>query len=252
MIPLQLTFIVPPLVADAPEIDALLRTLEATWPELTLTFRAEPGGPEGARLIPVPDRTQWIAERFAHTQHAQLFSGRDQPPINVNFAPHARLSQDGTVGARVTVWLPATLESGQLARVFETSGDALAAWYGWYMPVTSGALIMVIATKSPPTAPVAALLQAVPELAELANLRVRHPASTVRVPTTIGWLNYWSDVTASSLQFRPQDALGGATRTARGAWNWKLTADPFDVQRADHAAALLEAYRRLRGTAHAG
>lgn len=245
MNPIQLVFSVPPLVPDTPAIGALIASLEELWPSCSLSFLAESTA-AGVQLVRVPDRGQWIAERLRGGNYAQVFSGIDQPAINVSFDPAPHQAQDGTIASRVTVWLPQdALHSASLRHIVGTLGDAARAWHGAFMPVASASLIVQIASTWPAHGPAQVLLSAMPQLSELSRLGLYQARATARIPSTLGWLNYWSEATAALLHFEPKHALGGAEQTPASAWSWQLTADLFDLRRADHATALLEAYRRL-------
>jgi hypothetical protein len=92
--------------------------------------------------------------------------------------------------------------------------------------------------------PGAGVLGGVPTLAELPRLSPRADALAQAVtPAAIGWLNYWSSATAAFLGWNDSAPPAGASRTPAGAWLWRLTPDPLDLERPDHAAALVDAYR---------
>lgn len=68
-------------------------------------------------------------------------------------------------------------------------------------------------------------------------------------PQILGWLNYWSAATCEYLGFpdekRDAALLAHSYRTPAGAWLVRLTAEPLDVSRDDHVAALSAAYARF-------
>ena len=70
-----------------------------------------------------------------------------------------------------------------------------------------------------------------------------------RIPSYIGWMNYWSAETCGLLNFpdlaRDEQLLSHSYQTPLGAWIVKLTADPLDVTRPDHVQMLQWAYRRF-------
>jgi hypothetical protein len=68
-------------------------------------------------------------------------------------------------------------------------------------------------------------------------------------PALLGWLNYWSPRAANALGFpdpvKDAPILPLCRQFDDGAWLVKLTADPLDLQRPDHVAALAWAYQRF-------
>jgi hypothetical protein len=68
-------------------------------------------------------------------------------------------------------------------------------------------------------------------------------------PALLGWLNYWSPRAANALGFpdpvKDTPILPLCRQFEDGAWLVKLTADPLDLQRPDHVAALAWAYQRF-------
>jgi hypothetical protein len=68
-------------------------------------------------------------------------------------------------------------------------------------------------------------------------------------PYRLGWLNYWAPAVAEHLGFpnlqRDARMLSLCYRTPSGAWVVKLTEEPLDLLRDEHADALISAYRRF-------
>lgn len=83
---------------------------------------------------------------------------------------------------------------------------------------------------------------------------LRHPSFggyAPEQPTRLGWLNYWSEVTARSLGFpapgRDEALLAHARRTAGGAWLVKLGPEPLDCAVPAHVLELVRGYERFPG-----
>ncbi|HVK32255.1 MAG TPA: DUF5953 family protein [Burkholderiaceae bacterium] len=69
------------------------------------------------------------------------------------------------------------------------------------------------------------------------------------LPARLGWLNYWSPRVAQALGFpapaKDAQILPLCRQLDNGAWMVKLTADPLDLTRSDHAQAIASAYWRF-------
>jgi hypothetical protein len=79
------------------------------------------------------------------------------------------------------------------------------------------------------------------------NLPEKLPAP--ETPWFLGWLNYWSAATATTIGFpdpaRDAELLTRARRTGSGGWIVQLTDAPLDYDNPAHLSALLRAYERF-------
>jgi Family of unknown function (DUF5953) len=69
------------------------------------------------------------------------------------------------------------------------------------------------------------------------------------MPSRIGWLNYWHSEVAARFEFpeskKDQRLMPLARQFDDGSWLVKLTAEPLDLERADHVETLAWAYWRF-------
>lgn len=259
--PVQLTFQVPAPSGQRAPVLRLLTALEGALEGARLAWRTEvnrpAGTPPGAgrlRLVELPDRDAWVAERLSRVEPVLLFGGPLRPGLSVSVQPatDVRVAGGGGVGTVVVHLAPGTAPAQLLPDVLVSGGDALGAYCCQVTPGAAAGLLLQVQLAPPgPVRPgVQALLARLPALAGLPRLRGALGSLPVaEAPLSLGWLNYWSEATARWLGFpepaRDAEWLARATRTPAGAWVLRLTDEPLDVERPEHLDALVRAYRRF-------
>jgi Family of unknown function (DUF5953) len=222
-----------------------LLALEAALPGQALRFEAK--GPLRAgelRLEPVHDRVSFVRSALAAGRSALLYgTAGEPPPDSVCFEPFPLRAADGTAGR--PVWAHVEGAGPLLARLLGEVGEALPAWSGQHLPLAAAATLLELHYSGAHSPATAALLEERPELRAVPRLGPGAPAS-LRRPSTLGWLTYLSAEAAEALagwlavlrRFARVEPVGLGVLV-------QLTEDPLDLHRADHAAALAEAYRAL-------
>jgi hypothetical protein len=253
--PVQLNLVVPPVAPEQPAWGELLRALERRFAGCELAWQAKrvpaPGGGEGARRVRLGDRDQWVRSQLARGTHAHLFSGPEQVAVNVLIDPRATAAQDGSQSCRIGVWLRSdVVPTAQLPELLASVAEAAGAVHACYLPLAAATLLLQLlyGARPSPGSPASAALASQPALAGLPALSPRaDQLATAATPAQLGWINHWSAATARDLALGPStaQAFWRCEHLPSGAWLATLTAEPLDLQRPDHAAALVEAYRRL-------
>jgi hypothetical protein len=253
--PVQLNLVVPPVAPEQPAWGELLRALERRFAGCELAWQAErvqaPGGGEGARRVRLGDRDLWVRSQLAQGTHAHLFSGPEQVAVNVLIDPRITAAQDGSQSCRIGVWLRGdVIPTAQLPELLASVAEAANALHASYLPLAAATLLLQLlyGAQPRPGSPAATALARQPAFAGLPALspRADHLA-TAAAPAQLGWINHWSAATARYLDLGPSAAQAFWRCESRptGAWLATLTAEPLDLERPDHAAALVDAYRRL-------
>lgn len=122
-----------------------------------------------------------------------------------------------------------------LSRGLELVADALAASWAMLTPEPAhGAIVQQVIAVNSDDKPPAGLPRL--DLAEFL---------AVDTPRRLGWISYWSDRVAARLGFTGNaESFASVQRVATG-WIVQLTVEPLDLERADHMAALGNAYERF-------
>lgn len=264
--PVQLNFVIPPLRGRDPRVLGVLEVLEDFFPGLNLSWMlvkkegeaqtdtAEWGAPGQYRLVKVPDRQGYVERSLEAMTPIHLYNTPDQFPVSVAMNPASRFRvRDGRDFGDVSVWLPEEcLEGDALTRLVPRCGDVLRAWYMAFMPFAAGRILTewLYTGALSDYRGAAGLPEHLSGLKDLPRLRsASDQLPSPEIPSTVGWLNYWSSDTARVLGFpdmaRDNEWLEKCTATTSGGWLLKLTDEPFDVWRPDHISVLVRAYRRF-------
>lgn len=195
-----------------------------------------------ATLLPVADRQLLITEAARNGDLAAVCSGVEDRWVSLNGSGHRGIPVAGgqpALDASISVQgIPESLP--RIGEILGRIGDALEAYWGFITPGPAASLLVQQMEsagrfKQPPPL----------GLPALPRREMPHPS----VPPGLGWLLYWSEQTANRIGFpdleRDTHLLGRTGRTAAGAWLVRLTAEPLDLQRADHLQTVKDAYERF-------
>jgi hypothetical protein len=215
-------------VAVVHGIENILRTIHLGW---TVS--------DDHQMIPLPQRDSWITQEIRDGGFPLICNNDLQYPVMVS---GRELSAGGQEILEVHAQLP--LDAGGIAvasNLLEAMAESAHAFWAEAKPE---GIALTIAQQfhhpgDPPPVP--------PKGLPVLKLRWQLPSP--EVPQYLGWVNYWSAVTARAIGFpdpaRDGDLLSRARRTATGGWVVRLTDAPLDLDDPDHLATVLRTYERF-------
>lgn len=236
---LTLVVYAPALVRSDRRALAIVHGMEQALPGLRLEWEVG----EGGRLVALPQRDAWLAERTEEDGFPLMCNGDERYPVTVSgrgrsglFSPggqpqfevHAKLPLDEPVFAAA-------------AALLEGVAEGARSFWGHASPYGYGSEVAQQFRRSPHGP------EHSPRGLPMLNLPEKLP--TPEIPSFLGWLNYWSTAAARAIGFpdpaRDAELLTRARCTASGGWVVRLTDAPLDYNNPAHLEALKRAYERF-------
>ncbi|WP_434346299.1 DUF5953 family protein [Myxococcus virescens] len=236
---LTLVVYAPALVRSDRRALAIVHGMEQALPGLRLEWEVG----EGGRLVALPQRDAWLAERTEEDGFPLMCNGDERYPVVVSgrgrsglFSPggqpqfevHAKLPLDESVFAAA-------------AALLEGVAEGARSFWGHASPYGYGSEVAQQFRRSPHGP------EHSPRGLPMLNLPEKLP--TPEIPSFLGWLNYWSTAAARAIGFpdpaRDAELLTRARCTASGGWVVRLTDAPLDYNNPAHLEALKRAYERF-------
>lgn len=219
-----------------PRIAGVVAAVEAALPGVHLDHEVTAAG-TARRLA---DRDDFLREASARRALPFVFHGDEARYTGVRGRElPGTLMPGGNAAWQVWVSLPLSEQVGRLDDAVGHVGRAASASWGSASPDETAATIALQTVHPGLARPLPAGL---PGLQRPAMLR------DAFVPHALGWINYWSETTAHELGFPDPTRDAELLRRSRPigkAWVVRLTDEPLDLRRADHLAALRDAYERF-------
>lgn len=212
-----------------------IEDIESIWEGIQFSWEVDVKG----RLKPYGERRRRLSEIQESIELPLLSNGIEEWPATASLQEvREELGPGGQRCHIVRVTVPeADVYLSTVSQVLAEVGDTFSAWCGRTVP-SEAALVLA--------------RQVTDEVPPYGWPRLKGPLSYLsrpEIPSSMGWINYWSPETCRLLGF-PDDSkdaklLTLARRTPRGSWIVQLTDEPLDLSRRDHWEMVRWAYERF-------